>query len=270
MARHLAALRRRADQLHARQGRQGGGGRPDRGADDPRRLDICARRQLARPELEARRHRSGLTSRPARCPHDRGRGLARSGDRRAGTRSCERISFSDISGWARRRSRRRVRDIPRRRARLIADAPPKTRALGIDGPGLQRVARAALGAAKPRRPNAAREFFERWFVPHRIDRARLRHRLLRAGGRGEPRRRPRASPCRSIAVPPIWSRSATQKRPAGWDPEMRFARRTEAGLAPFFDRAAIEEGALAGRGLELAWLETRSTPSSSTSRARRG
>ena len=63
VSRDLAALRGRAHQLHARQGRQGDRGRPDRGADDPRRVDIRARRQLARPELEARRDRSGLTSR---------------------------------------------------------------------------------------------------------------------------------------------------------------------------------------------------------------
>jgi membrane-bound lytic murein transglycosylase A len=35
---------------------------------------------------------------------------------------------------------------------------------------------------------------------------------------------------------------------------MRFARRTASGFVPFFDRLAIESGALAGRGLELAWL----------------
>ncbi|HSG94544.1 MAG TPA: MltA domain-containing protein, partial [Afifellaceae bacterium] len=43
-------------------------------------------------------------------------------------------------------------------------------------------------------------------------------------------------------------------RPAGWDQQIRFARRTDAGIEPCFDRAAIEGGALAGKGLELAWL----------------
>ena len=70
---HLAPLRRRADQLHARQGRQGGRRRRDRGADDPRRLDLCARRR-------ARAIRTGSSSPPKRsdrrrprCRHDRGR-----------------------------------------------------------------------------------------------------------------------------------------------------------------------------------------------------
>ncbi|MEW5424544.1 murein transglycosylase A [Amorphus sp. 3PC139-8] len=35
---------------------------------------------------------------------------------------------------------------------------------------------------------------------------------------------------------------------------LSFARQTEAGLEPYPDRAAISAGALAGRGLELAWL----------------
>jgi membrane-bound lytic murein transglycosylase A len=47
-------------------------------------------------------------------------------------------------------------------------------------------------------------------------------------------------------------------RPAGLDPYLAFARRGAAGdLAEYHDRAAIERGALAGRGLEIAWLEDR-------------
>ena len=44
-------------------------------------------------------------------------------------------------------------------------------------------------------------------------------------------------------------------RPAGMDPYLAFARSSEGGLVEYFDRAAIEAGALAGRGLEIAWLE---------------
>jgi membrane-bound lytic murein transglycosylase A len=44
-------------------------------------------------------------------------------------------------------------------------------------------------------------------------------------------------------------------RPAGMDPYLAFARRMSGGrLAEYFDRAAIEHGALGGRGLEIAWL----------------
>jgi len=42
--------------------------------------------------------------------------------------------------------------------------------------------------------------------------------------------------------------------PANLPAGMRFARRTETGVEPFFDRGEIERGALDGRGLEIAWL----------------
>lgn len=40
----------------------------------------------------------------------------------------------------------------------------------------------------------------------------------------------------------------------GLDPALSSARRTEAGLVPFPDRAAIEDGALDGQGLEILWM----------------
>ena len=43
-------------------------------------------------------------------------------------------------------------------------------------------------------------------------------------------------------------------RPAGMDPYLAFARETPSGLVEYLDRAAIERGALAGQGLEIAWL----------------
>lgn len=43
-------------------------------------------------------------------------------------------------------------------------------------------------------------------------------------------------------------------RPAGLDPSFRFARRQPDGtMSEYFDRAAIEAGALDGKGLEIAW-----------------
>ncbi|WP_127520652.1 murein transglycosylase A [Mesorhizobium sp. Z1-4] len=46
-------------------------------------------------------------------------------------------------------------------------------------------------------------------------------------------------------------------RPASFDPSYRFARRDGDLVREYFDRAAIERGALAGRGLEIAWLADR-------------
>jgi membrane-bound lytic murein transglycosylase A len=46
-------------------------------------------------------------------------------------------------------------------------------------------------------------------------------------------------------------------RPTGMDPYLAFARRTEADPVEYLDRPAIERGALSGRGLEIAWLESK-------------
>jgi membrane-bound lytic murein transglycosylase A len=43
-------------------------------------------------------------------------------------------------------------------------------------------------------------------------------------------------------------------RPAGFDPYFAFGRDTAGSIVAYFDRGEIERGALAGRGLEVAWL----------------
>lgn len=50
---------------------------------------------------------------------------------------------------------------------------------------------------------------------------------------------------------------ADKDRPTGLDPSFRFARKTQSGLKEYDDRRAIEQGSLAGRGLELAFVESR-------------
>jgi membrane-bound lytic murein transglycosylase A len=40
----------------------------------------------------------------------------------------------------------------------------------------------------------------------------------------------------------------------GFDPELSAARQTSQGLVPHFDRGQIDDGALAGQGLEILWL----------------
>jgi membrane-bound lytic murein transglycosylase A len=139
-------------------------------------------------------------------------------------------------------------------ARRISAAPPKTRGLGIDGGELARVAAIAMRLG-PLDRRASREFFERYFVPHRIASEGF------VTGYYEPE--VDASRLRSQRFTiPLYRRPAdlvevlADDRPAGWDPELRFARRAKNGLQPYFDRAAIEDGALAGRGLELAWLQS--------------
>lgn len=172
----------------------------------------------------------------------------------AGAPTLERISFAEISGW---------RDDDHAAAyaaflvgaRTIADAPPKTRSLGIDGGGLQRAARAALQRDSAQTKGTAREFFERWFVPRRICARGF------VTGYYEPEVEASRSPTARFKVP-LYRRPSDlvdvddSNRPPAWHREVRFARRSDAGLVPFFDRAAIEDGALAGRALELAYVES--------------
>src|SRR4051812_24073295 len=78
-----------------------------------------------------------------------------------------RISFSEISGW-RDDDHAAAHRAFLTGALLIAESAPKTRRLGIDGVALQIVARAAIAEGDLDRQRA-RKFFERWFLPYRIE-----------------------------------------------------------------------------------------------------
>jgi membrane-bound lytic murein transglycosylase A len=162
------------------------------------------------------------------------------------------IGFSDIPGWAEDDHSAAFRAF-RAGAGLIVKTPPKTRSLGIDGAGLTSAARHALARPDELGGGDARLFFERYFCPHRI------------GARGfvtgyyEPEVTASRSRTSDFSVP-LYRRPddlvdvGEANRPPGWDPEIRFARRSETGILPFYDRREIEAGVLNGRGLELAWL----------------
>lgn len=104
----------------------------------------------------------------------------------------------------------------------------------------------------------ARRFFETWFAPFRVlpaDRA-----TGFVTGFYEPEAD--ASPVRTTRHRfPILSRPHDLvevddlNRPEGMDPYLAFGRTTDEGIVEYFDRAAIEQGALKDRRLEIAWLE---------------
>jgi peptidoglycan lytic transglycosylase A len=139
-------------------------------------------------------------------------------------------------------------------ARAFASAPPKMRSFGVDLAALQRVAHAAVAAGSSWTPETARAFFESWFRPHRIDAPGF------VTGYFEPE--VAASRTRStrfsvplLRRPPDLVDVTDANRPPGFDAAIRFAWKTARGIEPFFDRAAIEDGALDGRGLEIAFVE---------------
>ena len=161
------------------------------------------------------------------------------------------LSFARIAGW-RDDDHALALAAFLRSARRIVEMPPKRRHPAVELDALVAVAHRAIRSG-PVTADAARRFFEDHFRPARIDADGF------VTGYYEPELA--ASPVRTGKFTvPIYRRPADlididdDNRPAGWDRQIRFARHTEAGIEPYSDRAAIEGGALAGKGLELAWL----------------
>jgi membrane-bound lytic murein transglycosylase A len=166
------------------------------------------------------------------------------------------VSFDDLPGWRADPMSGAFAAFRRGAARLPAK-PYRTGSLGIAAADFEAACAAAL-AVSALDDVAARSFFERWFEPFRIrpdDRA-----LGFVTGFYEPEAD--ASPVRTVRYRfPILSRPDDlvdvddANRPAGLDPYLAFGRSTDDGIVEYFDRGAIERGALADRGLEIAWLE---------------
>jgi len=102
-----------------------------------------------------------------------------------------------------------------------------------------------------------RGFFERWFIPCLVSPAPRDHGFIT--GFYEPVAEASRVSTGTFryplyARPPDLIDLTEENRPAGMDPSYRFGRYTPSGIIDYFDRAAIEKGALAGRGLEIAWL----------------
>jgi membrane-bound lytic murein transglycosylase A len=166
------------------------------------------------------------------------------------------VSFAAIEGW---REDDHVAALAclRISARRTALKPYTTKALGIDAAGLARIG--ALALSQSFSPDGARQFFEEQFRPLRIEPP--------SGGTGfvtgyfEPELE--ASPVRTprfsyplYARPPDLADIDDATRPPGMDASFMFARRTQAGFSEYPDRAAIEAGFLAGKRLEIAWIES--------------
>lgn len=165
------------------------------------------------------------------------------------------LAFADLDGWAGDAHAEAFATF-RRSALRMADHPPRTRALGIDGTLLADVSREALTLPPDPGDTAARAFFERRFRPARVE----------AGADGafltgyfEPdiagsRVRTPTFAVPLLARPADLTDVSDANRPLGWDPSCAFARRTAQGLVPYFSRAEIETGALDGQGLELVFV----------------
>ncbi|WP_407525082.1 murein transglycosylase A [Methylobacterium oryzisoli] len=122
---------------------------------------------------------------------------------------------------------------------------------------------AAACAAAPAAPAEAGRFFSDHFDAYRITRpAREAASERRAGfltGYFEPELQGALTPGPDFAVPALARPDdlvsfEPGQTPPGLDPSLRAARRSENGLAPYPDRAAIEDGALGSRAKPILWL----------------
>ncbi|HET7717965.1 MAG TPA: MltA domain-containing protein [Bauldia sp.] len=165
------------------------------------------------------------------------------------------VAFADIPGWSEDDHAAALAAF-RRGAAALAEHPPKRRAIGLDPAALAATVRAAASLPSATSADAARGFFEANFTALEV----------RPGEGGafftgyyEPivagSRQPSADFAVPLYAPPDdLVEIDPDTPPAGMEPGYRFARKTAEGFAPYFDRGAIDAGALRGRGLEIAFL----------------
>ncbi|MCO5155380.1 MAG: murein transglycosylase A [Aquamicrobium sp.] len=166
------------------------------------------------------------------------------------------VSFGDIPGWARDDHDAAFAAF-RRSARYGLETPYRTGSLGVNADAFGAAFEAAERAP---RASGGRAFFERHFRPFIV--APDGDEKGFVTGFYEPE--VEASPVRTarftvplLAVPDDLVKVDDDNRPAGLDPAFAFGRGTPGGVAEYFDRAAIEGGALGARARPLAWLADR-------------
>lgn len=164
-------------------------------------------------------------------------------------------TFASLPGWA-DDDHAAAYAAFRRSAFRVLEKPYRDGALGIAASAFDPAFAAARSMSAPS-AHEARVFFETHFRPFLI--------RPRVGGTGfatgfyEPVAE--ASPVRTGRFTvPLYRRPGDLvdldegSRPEGMDPYFAFGRQMGDRIVEYFDRRDIERGALAGRGLELAWL----------------
>jgi len=165
------------------------------------------------------------------------------------------VDFADCPGWRDDRQVEAFRAFARS-AERVREKPYKSGSLGISFGALAPIF-ADSRETIVESDSQARAFFEKWFRPALIENTDAASGFVT--GFYEPE--VVASPARTATFTvPFLRRPADlvdvddNNRPDGFDPYFAFARQTSAGLIEYFDRPAIESGALDGRGLEIAYV----------------
>jgi membrane-bound lytic murein transglycosylase A len=173
----------------------------------------------------------------------------------AASAALETLDFADLAGWADDDHAAAFAAFLRS-ARVMVDTPSRAGALGVSGVALREVAEVALAksAALDDR-HLARAFFETHFVPVAVEDPGA---FLT--GYYEPEVEGALTPTDRFRFP-LYRRPPDlvdidpALAPIGWDPGMMFGRAVGEAIVPYHDRAAIMDGVLAGRDLELVYLD---------------
>ena len=167
-------------------------------------------------------------------------------------------AWGDIAGWAEDDQLAAFKPFRNSCAPILAQRtpPPDDKFLGAS---LREPCRAARGA-KVHDSAAAREFFERHFVPVEI--SRLGEEQGFVTGYYEPVVEGSRIRTDVFTVPVyrrpsnLFVRGFNQASPSMPNKGEVFRKIGRRKLVPYYDRAAIEDGAIAGRGLEVVWLKS--------------
>jgi membrane-bound lytic murein transglycosylase A len=168
----------------------------------------------------------------------------------------KRIDFAVLGGWA-ADTMADALDAFRRSAYHTKSKPYRTGSLGLSSADFEPAYQAAL-ATDGSVEASARAFFETHFVPFSLQPSEGEAGFVT--GYYEPivqasRHRTDTFRYPLLRRPDDLVDLDDGNRPADLDPYFAFGRQTETGIVEYYDRAQIEQGALAGRGLEMAWLE---------------
>ena len=159
--------------------------------------------------------------------------------------------FDDLPGWA-EDDHLAAFDTFRRSCGPNAHAP-ETGSLGIDSAALRALCRKAQ-ELQIEDASAARDFFETHFVPVPVEGKAFFTGYFEPEVPGSRQKTERFS-TPLLKRPDDLVKLTPGTHPETLDPKLEWARRTKNGFAEHPDRAAIMDGALDGRGLELVWLE---------------
>jgi membrane-bound lytic murein transglycosylase A len=144
----------------------------------------------------------------------------------------------------------------RRSALHVLTKPYRSGALGVDFEAFAKAYAEARTVSQPNRLTA-RVFFERHFIPAHIEADNGEPGLVTGFYEPTVEASPVQTPKFSV---PLLGRPADLvdiddvNRAPGLDPYLAFGRDTPDGPVEYFERGDIERGALAGKGLEIAWL----------------